>query len=136
MRMVTGIMMRAVVMTSGLPTTTAASRPMDRPLPPNFSEVSFWAAAEMGMRPSTNMAVILGMRTMTAATLTPVRNALSTGNRARPPMAMPRMRPSIMGSPKTPRYFWTDLMEKFSLLRPGMRSMTQLSGAATMMEDV
>ena len=30
-----------VVMTSGLPTTTAASRPMERARPPNFSLVNF-----------------------------------------------------------------------------------------------
>ena len=41
-----------------------------------------------------------------------------------------------MGLPKTPRYFWTCLMEKSTLLRPGMRSMSQLSGAAMMIDDV
>ena len=82
------------------------------------------------------MAVILGMSTMTAATLTPVRKIWSIGMRAMAPIAQPRMRPSIMGLPKTPRYFWTCLMEKSTLLRPGMRSMSQLSGAAMMIDDV
>ena len=51
-------------------------------------------------------------------------------------MAQPRMRPSIIGSPKMPRYFWTLRMEMLTLLRPGMRSMTQLSGAAMMIDEV
>ena len=135
-KIVTGIMMRAVVMTSGLPTTTAASRPMESDWPPKCLVVNFWAPSEMGMRPSTNMAVILGMSTMTAATLTPVRKIWSMGMRASAPMAQPRIRPSIIGSPKMPRYFWTPLIETLTLLRPGMRSITQLSGAAMMIEDV
>ena len=40
-------------------------------LPLNFSEVNFLAASEIGIKPSMNKEVILGIKTITAAILTP-----------------------------------------------------------------
>ena len=68
---VSGIMINAVVITSGLPTTTAASNPINKRVPLNFFCDHFCAASEIGINPSINNEVILGIKTKTADMLTP-----------------------------------------------------------------
>ena len=134
-RIVNGMTIRDVVMTSGFPTTTAASRPMRNFLPLNFSWVNFLAASEIGMSPSMKREVIFGINTITAAMFTPSAMISATEYLARTPIMQPSTRPMMVGSPKNPRYFLASLISKSILLIPGILSRSQLRGAAIMMEE-
>ena len=134
-KIVIGITIKEVVITSGFPTTTAASRPMRNFLPLNFFCVKFLAASEIGISPSINREVIFGMRTITAAIFTPRERMEARLYFASTPMIQPKIRPIMVGSPKKPRYFWASLISKSILLIPGIRSKIQFNGAAITMDD-
>ena len=94
----------------------------------NFFFVNFVAASDIGINPSTNKEVILGINTITAAMCTPKSIIWPTLYPARAPTRTPNINPSIVGCPNTPKYFSALSISKLISLSPGILSMSQLRG--------
>ena len=99
---VIGTMIIPVAMALELATVNAASTPIVKLFPGNFTFKNFLTELAKGSNPSIKICIILGVRTIVAEVLIPTINTLSTGSFANNPITKPMTNPINIGSPTKP----------------------------------